>query len=266
VAAPTILSSLELSDASRATNTGSQSVTVPSSCTGIAVFVGGYFSSASQWSGGSVSLSTDGALTAYGTGGDASGSFHQGAVFYREGNLTAGTQTLSWDWAGTSAPSDGALMVVVFIGGSATASAIRDSDGIQSGSMGDNLLHSTKTLTALTNDLILAFAEMFEPTTTPAPTWTNATKVADYDLGAPYRSTIGTLASATPTGNQTVGVTINASGSDDGSLSAIVIKPGGGGTNATVTAAPGAGSAQAAAPAVLTWPFASAKIGSSTGT
>jgi hypothetical protein len=226
MAAPSILSTVELSDASRATNTGSQAVTVPASCTGIAVFVGGYFSSAGQWSGGSVSLSTDGALTAYGTGADADGTKHQGAAFYLEGNLTAGSQTLSWDWGGAGAPTDGALMVVVFIGGGATASAIRDSDGIQSGSIGDGLLHSTKTLTAQTDDLILAFVEQFDPGTSPSPAWTNATSVADYDLAAPYRSTDGGLASATPTANQTVGVTWSSSGSNDGSLQALVIKPG----------------------------------------
>lgn len=235
MAAPTILSSTELTAASRSTNTGSQSVTVPSSCTGIAVFIGGYFSTASSFSGGSVSLSTDGALTATATGGDASSSFHQGACFYLGKNLTSGTQTLSWDWVGTGAPADGALMVVVFIGGSATTTPIRDSDGIQTGSIGDNLLHSTKTLTAQTDDLILAWVEQFAPGgVDPAPVWTNATSVANYDLSAAYRNTDAGLASATPTGNQTVGVKWNTSSSNDGSLQAIVIKPSAGGATKAI--------------------------------
>ena len=223
--AASLLSAVEISGVGVTdANTGSTSITVPASCTGIAVFAGGFFAAASQWSGGSVSLSTDGALTAYGTGADASGSLHQGASFFKEGNLTAGTQTLSWDWAGTAAPSDGALMVVAFIGGSATTSAIRDSDGLQSATLDDGATHSTKTLTAASGDLILCFAEKFWAGAAGTATWTNANAVATYDLASGFRTTCAYLSQASPSGNQTVGLRLSDLSSNDGSMSALVVK------------------------------------------
>ena len=211
-----------------ATNTGSQSVTVPASCTGVFVGVGG-FQGASFFSGGTVTL---GGVTVpnYAPGGDANGSWHQHATFFLEGSLASGAQTLAWDWSGTSAPTDGALIVVAFITGGATASAVRDAQAKQSDALATSFV--TPTITALTNDLIVAFGEQFNSGAVTF-TWTNATKVADYHVGSGgYRATSASLATASPTGNQTV--TLGSNQSQDGGVTGLSIKPpSGGGTTDT---------------------------------
>lgn len=226
MAAPSIISAVDISGAGVTdANTGSTSITVPASCTGVAVLTGGYFPNATCLSAPDALTLRGTPIPTYAAGGDASGASHQGGIGFLEGSIASGAATLAWDWRLTDTPTDGILMVVAFIGGCATASAIRDSDGIQSATFADNALHSTKSLTALTDDLILGWMEGFESGVVSSGAWTNAAAFASYPSASGlFRSTYGRLGTATPTGNQTVGFTISQS-SNDGSLQAIVIKP-----------------------------------------
>lgn len=213
-----------------AANSGSQSVTVPAGATGVFVCVGGYKAVAHYYSLGAVTLGGT-ALTAYAVTQDASTGFHMGAVFFLEGSLTSGSQTLAWDWSGTTAPDDGTLIVVGFVTGSATSSAIRTSIGVQT----NTPYQPSGSVTPTSGDFLLAFTEAFITGTTTW-TWTAPlTKFADYSL-AGYRSTSASLATATSAG-ASISPQSAASAGQDGSLGLIAIIPGSGGSTKSIAPA-----------------------------
>lgn len=222
-------------------SSGSQSVTVPASCTGVLVGVGGYFASASVWSGHPPTL---GGVTvpAYATGGDSNSGLHQHATFFLEGSLASGSQTFAWNWG--SAPADGAVIVVAFLTGSATASAVRASNGSQNASPP----YPSGSVAALSGDGLISFAEAFSNSGFTW-TWTNNTKVADYQLGAAgFHNTTATLAFSIAAG--TTSVTVTHTGNlDDGGSSTLAIKPAGG-SDGGVTAPAGALVLSANAPTI----------------
>lgn len=204
-------------------NTGTQGVTVPADAEIMVFGVTGYpdGGEASYFSGGSVSLNGS-AFTA--VAGDANNSAFEGSLFYLTLPST-GSQTLSWDWLGAGAiTSLGPKGAYAFYKGIDTASPVRDSDGAQAAADP----HTTKSLTAVTNDLIVAFGYQFADGFDRTWTWTNATEQQALTL---FQDADGSWAEASPTGNQTVSFT--STGSRDGGVCAIVLKPaavGGGGS------------------------------------
>jgi len=197
------------------TNTGSFSVTVPADAEIMVLGVTGFQSTASYFSSGSVTVG-GAAMTAVGFDSDT--TKFQGSLFYKVLPAT-GTQTVAFDWAGTTAPEFGVIFVYAFYKGIDTASTIRSSNGAQQATNP----HATSTLTAQSGDLIVAWMAQFTASESTV-TWTGATEVQAVTA---ISQTDGSWAEASPTGNQTV----SASGSDnqDGGVGAIVLKPAGGG-------------------------------------
>lgn len=195
-------------------NTGSQALTVPADADVIVVGVCAYESGVQVFTNGSMTLNSV-ALTK--NIADADDSFFKGGQFYLVSPAT-GSQTLAWDWAGTSALSMGVIMVVSYYKDVDTASAVRDTYVVQA-----NDPMATDTLTAQTGDLVCAWGWMFGGTA-EAVSWTNATEIDEY--GA-FNFANGSLAEAAPTGN--VQITANWVTSSDGGIAALVLKPSGGG-------------------------------------
>lgn len=198
-------------------NAHSTAVTVPADAEFCFVGVTGYDlgPTASYFSSGTLTLGGQ-AMTAI--AGDGNSGMFMGAVFYKTLPLT-GSQTLAWDWAGTSNAGNGVMFLVAFYKGLDTASPIRSQDAGQQAANP----HATGTLTALSGDLIVAWMWQFASADSTI-TWTGATEV---QAVTPTLNADGSLAEASPTGNQTV----SASGSDnqDGGIVAIVLTPAGGG-------------------------------------
>jgi hypothetical protein len=183
------------------------------------VGVGGYDGTAGWFTNGSVTIG-GAAMTAI-SGGDASTSAFMGAMFYKVLPPT-GTQTFAWDLQGTNVPADGNYWVWAFYKGIDTASPIRDSDASQQAGNP----HTSKTLTAIAGDLIVAFMWQFS-TVESTITWTGATEVQALTRTV---QTDGSWAHTSPSGNQTVSA--SASDNQDGGVAAIVLKAAGGGGGA----------------------------------
>lgn len=160
------------------------------------------------------------AMTAVAADGDTSA--FMGALFYVF-NPPTGSQTLAWDWVGTSPPVDGGL----FAWGAykdLDTSGIRSSSGTQQAGNP----HTTGTLTAQSGDLIVAFAEQFT-VSDDTFTWTSATRISEFTA---FDRGDASWAEASPTGNQTVSA--SSSSSSDGGIVAIVLKPAAGGSASLV--------------------------------
>jgi hypothetical protein len=67
-------------------------------------------------------------MTAVSSGQDSNTSLFMGAMFYLV-NPPTGTQTLAWDWLGSTNPTDGVVLVHGYYKGNATVSMARDTDG-----------------------------------------------------------------------------------------------------------------------------------------
>jgi len=201
---------------------GTIAITVPGDCTLVVIGVSGYSSTANL-------LSTNGSFdiggnASVGVGGAASTSFWQSAEHYIL-NPATGAQNLDWQWgggAGTAVTAASLKVTVSFWKGVDTGSPTRDSDGAQAG----GATATTPTLTALSGDLIIATGatqdnEQGELTFA----WSGASEVSG---GVHQGEADISLATASPSGNQTVGFT--ATGADESSVSAWVFKAAGGAT------------------------------------
>lgn len=162
---------------------------------------------------------TDAVMTKV-TGDDATNAQWQGATFWQVLPDTGANKVLKWDWIGTGASSDASWNVSMsFWNGIDTASPVRDSDGAQA----SNTPISTKTLTALSGDLIWVGVSGFntiEDGSGSIDSWTNATELAEVPHNHYAEITLATHA---PSGN----VAITAATSTnlvEVSISAIVLK------------------------------------------
>lgn len=212
-------------------NTGSTSLTVPSDAEGVLVFVHGYEPVADYFDGGTLTLGGT-AMEPLEVPGDDNTAAFMGAAFWQPSPAT-GSQTLAWDWLGTTAADVNPVFHAVYVKGndtSAAAAALRDFDGAQ---MTSGSSVSTPTMTALSSDLLVAFGWQFWGGTDQTFSWTNATKVLDTTGSDDGRASIAT---ALPTGDQSVTLTSSNSGGDGGVIG-VVIKPGvaAGGGNINVT-------------------------------
>lgn len=175
-------------------NSGSTSVTVPADATLMVVGVGGFFGTANQFSGGSVTIA-GASLTAI-SGADASTSFWQGVIFYRV-NPTTGSQTFAWDWVGAGAPDAGVSLTYAFYKGIDTGSPLKDSFASQAAGSPT----ATDSMTATTGDCIVAWGSAFTGGAgAHAFTWTNTTELTDTFFGTGAHS----LSEAFPSGDTTV--------------------------------------------------------------
>lgn len=153
--------------------------------------------------------------TSVGVGGATSTSAWQCALHYILAPAT-GTQNLDWQWGATLTDSQ-VIASMSFWKGIDTGSPVRDSDGSNAG--GDS--ESTPTLTAQTNDVIVAFGGTFDGSNgnltfsfSPDTTLANITNRAYVDAA---------WGTAAPTGNQAM--TWTATGADEGGIAAFVLKP-----------------------------------------
>lgn len=195
-------------------NSGSAPITVPPDAEIIVVGVSGYQDSAGFFSTGNVTLN---GVAMKVVPADADTSAFMGSLFYLVSPAT-GTQTLAWDWAGTTAPNDGVLFAYGFYKGINKTSPIRASSGIQQ----QGNPHAITALTAQSGDLIVAMAEQFTFGTDLTFSWTGAKEVQSLTN---FGTADGSWAEASPTGSQAVSATTNAS--SDGGIMAIVLKPAG---------------------------------------
>ena len=192
-------------------NSDSQSISVPNDATLIVVGVSGY-SGAGYFANGSITLNGS-ALTELAA--DSNGSYTQGLLGYLV-NPSTGTQTLAWDWDGTGAPAAGVILVYGFYKGVDTASLVRDSYSLQQAYAATI---QTDTMTASDGDYAIAWVGGYGSSATFS--WTNATKVADFDVASGYNTTLGTWAEATLSGN----TQITCTGNIDMCIMALVLKP-----------------------------------------
>lgn len=194
-------------------NTGSASITVPSDATLAIVVLSGWYNLTNYFSNGSITLNgVSFNITLARIDSDATNFY--GLIGYLV-NPSIGTQTLAWDWSGTSSPNDPPIIKVVYYNGIDTSSPIRSSYGGQN----SGTSFSTTSLTAQTGDLIFSVAPLFTYSGHKTVTWTNAT---EFDTGATGQSDISLAENSTVTGNTTVSFTVAYT---DGGIGAFVLKP-----------------------------------------
>lgn len=158
-----------------ALNSSSQAITVPSDAEIIVVSAGGYEPVASYFSGGAVTLNS--VPLTVGRADDTDTAKVMSAMFYLV-NPATGSQTLAWDWVGTTTPDVGVQIYYSFYKGVNKASPIRDSQGIQQ--TGSTSVSRTVANTQ-PGDMICAYSHM-EQNNPNYPTgidWTNATEVTE---------------------------------------------------------------------------------------
>jgi hypothetical protein len=165
------------------------------------------------------------------TGGDASNAIWQAALFYLVLPDTGVNATLKWDWIGSGASSDASLMFsVTYWKGIDTSSPVRDTDGTQ----GSGFPRTTPSLTAQTNDKIVAWYGGFNISTeATVDSWTNLTLLRNEITQT--GGSDGAWAVGSPSGNTTVSA---ASGTSfaSGGLCAVVLAPAGTSVSVTITA------------------------------
>lgn len=196
-------------------NTGSSSVSVPSDAEMMVVAISGFESGAGYFSGGTVTIA---GISMSVVAADGDNTKFMGAMFYKI-LPTTGTQTLAWNWSGTNPSEAGVVIAYGFYKGMDTVSPLRDSDGAQQAANP----HVSKTLTAQSGDLIVAWMFQYAPSDSTI-TWTGATSIYDSSVSVDGK---GSWAEASPTGNQTVSA--SGSSNQDGGVIAIVLKQAGGG-------------------------------------
>lgn len=205
--------------------TVSTTITVPSDAEIVVVGVTAVRSTNHLFSSGAMTFTKGGVDTAMvmgsGAGGDGNTSATMGGIFYLVLPDTGANKTLKWDWEGTQGLDFPCLCTVNFWKGVDTTSPVRDGDAAQV--VGAPPV-STPSLTAQTDDLIVAMAGWFSGAgDATVDTWSNLSLLTQVTI---YTASNIDAAWATksPTGNTTVGVS-TASAWDDGSISAIVLKP-----------------------------------------
>lgn len=151
-----------------------------------------------------------------------------------------GTQNLDWQWGGGagSAMGDPAVLLAYwFYKGVDTASPIRDSDGAQA----SGTTATTPTLTAASGDLIVAAAASFNVAQADVTFSFSGATVLSNLVNYTYADLA--LATASPSGNQTVGYTCLSS--EEGGIAAFVFKAAAGGVQSGAGSATGTGTASA---------------------
>lgn len=209
--------------ADAAANTGSTSITVPSSSTLVVMFVGGFSGSANFFSGGTYTLAGSGMTVAtLTTQADASTSAMMAAAAFQI-NPTAGSQTFAYDFAGTATLEVAAVFHFVFFTGTHATTPIGSANGNQVGSSGANAGARTNA----GGDMVCGFTVIFHAGAAPTITWSGVTHVAgptantNGDAYADYAETAGTGSNITPSDTWT--------GGDDGAVIGLVVKQAAGG-------------------------------------
>lgn len=200
------------------TGTVSSTITVPADAQWVHVGVGGYQGTANGLAAMTFTKGAADTLMTRVAGGDASISFSQVAGFYLAAPDTGSNKSLKWDWIGTgTSVSADFIFAVSFWKGIDTGSPIRDSDGAQAA----GTPFTTPTLTAQTDDLIIAFAGADAGGVEGSvDTWSNLTLLTQC---ARAGSTDGALATGAPTGNTTVAASTDTNW-NDGGIVAVVLK------------------------------------------
>lgn len=194
-------------------NTGSISITIPSDANFLLCEVNGYSSTSTYFSTGSMTIA-GAAMTLIG-GGD-SNSAYMGIIAYKV-SPTTGTQTLAWDWLGTTAGGETHVFSCAFYKGVNTSTPVRSSSCTQSASGP----HTSGTLTAVSGDLLVAWS-WSSVSSENTFTFTSATKIQDFTKTSANSDTA--LAETAPTGNQTVACS-NSPDNFDGGICGIVLRP-----------------------------------------
>lgn len=212
---------------------GSTSITAPSDATGIFVCVTGTFAAANQL--GSNPPTWDGTtIPAQVTDADDTGAANSACIYYLA-TTAVGSKTFAWNWGAT--PTNGVIILVGFVKGSAPTSPIRSADG---GLSGAATSATTSSLTAQADDLLIAFSGHFlsggnssenfafggTGVTKIAQTFTSGQAQGDTynNIQGGFSSACGSIAEAAPTAAVTVSCTWSRT--DGGTVAAIVIKPG----------------------------------------
>jgi len=227
---PVITGSVQVFDIGGAfvdnTGTVSTAVNVPSDATMVVVGISG-------WKAFQNNYFSDGAMT-FTKGGvdtamipvqstpraDTTATGHNAAMFYMTLPDTGTNKTLKWDWDGIAGQDRGCLISAVFLKGVNTSDPVRGTGGGQN----DIIPVNTGTITAATNDLIVAFlgASVLSVADGTINSWNNLTTLSNPTFNGNFTD----LAWATglPTGNTTVGA---ASATNLGAfcIVAISVKP-----------------------------------------
>jgi hypothetical protein len=193
-------------------NSGSVSVTVPATANFMFCAISGYMGTASYFSTGTMTIA--GAAMTMITGGDSNSGAWMAVGAYKLLPAT-GSQTLAWDWLGTTNTSDTTTIMCSWYQGVNTSTPVRTSLCNQSAANP----HSTGSLTAVTGDLAVIYVTQFAPSDTTF-TWTGATEVSEF--GQFSGGGDGSLAEALPTGN----ITVSATGlsNQDGGTCALILR------------------------------------------
>jgi hypothetical protein len=192
-------------------------MTVPADAELATVGWSGYSATSNFFSGGGMTLTKGAADTAMVNipGGDALNKWCC-TMFYMVSPDTGSNKTLKWDWAGTGSAGDGASMCsVTFWKGINTASPVRNSAGTQA----DGLPYTTGTITAVSGDLIIAFAGSSVVSVEGTfSTWSNLTTLSN--LAAQSGGADGAWATGSPSGNTTVAASTGTNLNDGGIVAA----------------------------------------------
>lgn len=209
-------------------NTGnvSTAVTVPTGTDFVLAHVSAFNGTANTFSGGSMTFTKGAAqvaMTSFGGGSaDSNTGFWQSAGFYLVAPDVGSSKTLAWDWAGTGTISDGTMnFALTFWQNVHQTTPVRNSN---SATNSGTFPMTTPSLTAQSGDKIVAHLGGFVAAangTGAVNSWTNATSLTEpTNFGYAELS----LASADPTGNQTVSAA-TVTGYTEGGLLAIVLQP-----------------------------------------
>ena len=211
---------LEFGPANTNTGTVSATITVPADAELVVVGWSGYHNTANYFSGGSMTFTKGGTDTTMVnvSGADSNTNAWQCALFYQVLPDTGSNKSLKWDWAGTATSAGNFNKCsVTFWKGVDTADPVRGSAGTNANPIG-----STGTITAASGDLIIvwvgAFAGGGEGT---VDSWSNATELSEVTKA---NDADGAWSTASPSGNQTVGVATETN-MDEGGIIGVSFKP-----------------------------------------
>lgn len=215
----------QLNEAFVTANTGtvSTTITVPSDAELVVVGVSAFTTTASYYSGGSLTFTKGGVDTAMtvavtgANGGDNNAARWMCAMFYMALPDTGSNKTLKWDWAGAGAQTDDfQIFSLTFWKGCDTSSPVRSALGAQSG----GVPYTTGTLTAVSGDLIIAVVGTNPTGEGTANTWSNLALLGQLTANG---DADGAWATGSPSGNTTVALS-TATNYNDGGIVAIVVK------------------------------------------
>jgi hypothetical protein len=134
-----------------------------------------------------------------------------GCIFYKTLPAT-GSQTFAWNWSGTGTLPVGGTIYVAFYT-SATSISLSGSGG---GAQDTDNSATTGSLTAVTGNAVFAVGGLYNDSTLPTATWTNATELNDSTSNGLQCS----VAEAFPAGNVTI-TCAHSGGTGSGPLTTI---------------------------------------------